>query len=410
MGSKINGDTSVSEDSAFRVGHFNINGKKLSVPLQALDIKKYHESKINFGDLDIDVGEVYRTYSKEKLKLFREFPERAAEEERKLNLWKESVKKDSSTRFLFIRFEGKEYPNEDEMKTLISISYSFSDATPIPAFPDIFKEAVTRSKRSGQPVTETKVRVTEEKLKAFFDFLDKYIGLLNDWNHKDILGIIPINIGTQNIVKLISFYYSKGVNHFYLDLNMAAFNRLIDTPLMHGILSELKRVGLEYQKTFFYSINGSPRRFTKGNSIIGGKDILTGGAGLDCVGRIHLGAGGNGKKITDPRVLEKLKLNGIRLFNKEDYGYYKLESKSLPFKLPEDNIVDKNLLIDLNKGKKFSDIFNMHQLSIENKNLRIYIQEGFKPLTKIEKEKNKVSKIDIKSIQNFRTKDLKSLI
>jgi hypothetical protein len=409
MGNKIIGDASVAEDSAFRFGKFSINGKKLEVPLQALDAKKYYESKIDFGNLSTDVAEIYLNYSREKLKLFKEYPERNADEERKIKLWKDSIK-ESAVKFLFIRFQGKEYPNDDEMKALINVSYSSSDATPIPAFPDIFKEDITRVKRDGTPITETKIRVSEDRLKEFFSFLEKYIGLLNDWNHKDILGVIPINIGAQNISKLIAFYYNNGVNHFYLDLNTATFNRLIDTPLMHAILSELKRSGLEYQKTFFYSINGSSGRFSNGNPVIGAKDILTGGAGLDCVGRIHLGAGGGGKKITDPRVIEKMKLNRIRLFNKDDYGYYRLETKSLPFKLPEDNIINKELLLNLDKGKKFGDIFNMQQLTIENQNLRLYIKEGFKPLSKIEKEKRNVSKLDLKSIQRFRREKLKSLI
>ncbi len=409
MGDKIKGDTNVSEDSAFRFGHFSIGGKKVTVPLQALDIKKYYESKIEFENTNIEVCEAYRTYNKEKLKRFREIPEESAKEERSLNLWKTAVNQDSTIKFLFIRFEGLEYPNEEEMKALINLSYSFSDATPLPSFPDIFKERVSRVKRNGQTTVENKIVVTEDKLKKHFEHLTKYIDLLNNWNHKEILGIIPVNIGVQNLVKLIAFYYNKNITHFYLDLNGAGFDRLIGTALMYGILSEIKRLGLEYQKTFFYSINNSPGRFKKGAAIIGSKDILTGGAGLDCVGRMHIKAGGGDKKITDPRVQEKLKLNRIRLFNKQDYGYYKLESRSIPFNLPEDNIINKDLLSDPNKGKKFGDIFNMHQLAIENKNLREYIKENQKPLSKIRKEKTKASKIDLNLIQRFKIK-IKSLI
>ena len=217
-----------------------------------------------------------------------------------------------------------------------------------------------------------------------------------------------MNLGTQNIVKLMSFYYGKGISHFYFDLNTAGFNNLINGSLMHGILRELKRVGLEYQKTFFYSINGSSGRFSKGVSVIGNKDILTGGAGLDCTGRLHLGKGGP-RKVLDPRVERMSKFNKIKLFNKNDYGYYRLESEKLPFKLPDDFNIDKSLFANPDIGKKYSNFFNMHQLSIESQNLRDYIDENYKPLQKIEKEKSNVSKLDIKIIKKFRM-DNKSLI
>ncbi len=174
MGNKITGDTNVSEDSAFRFGHFTINGKKVEVPLQALDAKKYYESKIDFKELKIDVAEVYRTYNKGKLAIFRKYPAEGAKEDNNLTLWKNKVGRDS-IKFLFIRFEGLDYPNEEEMKYLINISYSFSDATPIPAFPDVFKEKISRTNRKGQPIIDTKIVVTEEKLKKYFDFLKKYI-------------------------------------------------------------------------------------------------------------------------------------------------------------------------------------------------------------------------------------------
>ncbi len=403
MGNKIKGDTNVSEDSAFRHGHFTINGKTVEVPLQALDAKKYHESKINLNDLKIDVAEVYRTYNKDRLAIFKKFPAIATKEENNLDLWKHKIGKDS-IKFLFIRFEGKEYPSNEEARYLVNLSYSFSDATPIPAFPDVFKEKISRTNRKGQTVIDTKIVVSDEKLKKHFDFLKKYIETLNILNYKDILGIIPVDIGVSNITKLIAFYYDNGINNFYLDLNGRGFDRLIDTALMYGILSEIKRLGLEYQKTFFYSLNGSPGRFQKGAAIIGSKDIITGGVGLDSVGRMHIRARGGKKPSSDPRVREKEKLSRIRLFNKADYGYYKLESKSIPFNLPQDSVIDKKLLLNPNQGKKFADIFNMQQLAIENENLRIYIKENRRPLSLIRKEKTKVSQKDLSLIQRFKLK------
>ncbi len=409
MANKIKGDASVSEDSAFRYGNFIINGKNVEVPLQAIDAKKYYESKINFSNLNLDISEIYKIYNKEKLNKFKTYPEEEIKEERSLALWKNNTPEDSVMLF-FIRFEGKEYPTGEEMKMLIRLSYTFSDATPIPSFPDVFKEKISRVKGNGQPIVEDKIVVTEDKLKKHFSFLKEYVDTLNVLNHKDILGTIPINIGSSNIEKLLSFYYGEGINHFYIDFGGASFNRLISGPLMYSILSKIKMLGLEYQKTFFYSINGSPGRFQKGAKVIGSKDILTGGAGMDVVGRMHMRAGGGEKpKVTDPRVKEKMKLNKIRLFNKGDYGYYKLETKSIPFKLPEDNIINKEFLVDPNKGKKFGDVFNMHQLSIENENLRNYIKENYKPLARIKKEKAMVSPKDLSLIQKFKLK-IKSVI
>ncbi|MBR9679088.1 MAG: hypothetical protein GON13_02365 [Nanoarchaeota archaeon] len=410
MGAKINGETTVSEDSAFRLGHFDINGKRLNVPLQALDIRKYYDSKIDFGDLKVGVSEAFVKYNKKKLEKFREFPDLDRKEDAKIKLWKDAADKVSSSRFLFTRFEGPKYPTIDEMKTLITKSHSFSDATPLPALPDVFKELVTRTKRNGQVVQESKIRITDEKFKKHKSFLDTYIQLLEGWNHKDILGWLPTNWSTRNIAELIDYYYSKGINHFYLDLGTATFKSLIGSPLMTGIVMELNEIGLEYQKTFLYSINSSPGRFTANTGVIGSKDILMGGAGIDTIGRNHLAFGSNRQGKPDPRIFEKLKFNKIRLFNKSDYGYYRLNSKKLPFKLPDDSILDEKILTDINKGKAFSQIFNMQQLVIENQNIQTYIKENNEPLKIIEKEKNKAEKEDIKAIKDFRTKKLGSLI
>lgn len=409
MGNKIKGDTNVSEDSAFREGIFTINGKSLAVPLQALDLRKYSGSKISFVSEEIGVFEISKTYDLNKLKKMKQFPEEEARDRNEIIRIKSSVSGDVPC-FLFIRYFGTEYPDEDGIKKLIGISYTFSDATPLPVFPDIFREEKISRKSNGQVIKEFKPNITEDKFKKYLSFLEKYISLLNDLNHRDILGSIPINIGTSHIRELLKFYYEKGINHFYLDMNTATFNKLILGDIMYSVLSEIKRLGLEYQKTFVYCINGSSGRFAKGSMVVGSKDILTGGAGVDCIGRLHIGGGGNGKKITDLRVIEKMKLNRIRLFNKEDYGYYRLETKSLPFQLPRDNIINKDLLLDLDKGKKFSDIFNMQQLTIENKKIREEIIENFRPLSKIEKEKKNVSRLDLKSLQKFRTEKIRSLI
>ncbi len=409
MGTKIKGDTNVAEDSAFREGKFSINGKNINVPLQALDLKKYYETKVSFTDNDIEICEIFKTYDSDKLKRMKQFPTEESKDRNELIRIKSSVKENIPC-FLFLRYLGGEYPNEDQMKTLISISYSFSDATPLPILPDIFKEEQIREKSNGQVVKEIKPNITDEKFEDYVAFLDKYIELLNDLNHKDILGAIPTNMGTSRIRELLKFYYEKGIHHYFLDLNSGAFNQLIMGNLMYSILSELKRLGLEYQKTFIYCINGSPGRFTKGNVVVGSKDILSGGAGIDCIGRLHLGGGGGKSKITDPRVLEKLKLNRIRLFNKEDYGYYKLESKQLPFKLPKNSVVDVDSLLDLNKGSKYASVFNMQQLAEESKNLRENIREKYVPLTRISKEKKQVSDKDIKMINKYRTDKIKSLI
>lgn len=180
---------------------------------------------------------------------------------------------------------------------------------------------------------------------------------------------------------------------------------------MINFISTLKDVGLEYQKTFIYAINNSSGKFTKDDEAIPSKDILTPGAGMDCVGKLHIGGGGSNKN-KDERVKNKLIRNRFRLFNKEDYGYYKIDSSRMPFKFPSDSSIPQNKLntVSCNEDLIFEKMFNMEQLSIETVRMREYIEEKFQPLDMIKKEKSKVSSQDIEALRKFRLQKLKNVI
>lgn len=413
MATKINGDTTVSEDSLFRLGKFTINSKRIDVPLQAIDLNKQVKSMFKIPKEHTPICEIYRSFTPEKLERIQKDGIFQQLDEREIQRIKSSSLNHEAPSFLFTSFKANRFPNQKEVKDLINISYTHSDATPIPALPEVFKRKMTktisRGARKGIAISEIKNDINDTSFQSYLDFLSDYIDKINEWNHKDILGIVPPYFGSEHIRKLVDFYYGKGVHHFYFDCNTRMFTGMLNSQMVNFI-RRLKEVGLEYEKTFIYSLNSSAGKFSKEDQVIGAKDILTSGAGMDVIGKLHIGGGKSNRKF-DPRVGKKLIRNTFRLFNKDDYGYYKAHS-GLPFSYPKDSAIpeDKLMKVTSDADLVYEKIFNMEQLAIESQKLREYIEEKHKPLDRIKKEKKHVNDKDIKALRNFRENKLKAAL
>lgn len=405
MVNKITGDTTLSEDSLFKLGYFKINGKKINVPLHVIDLNQIQKSNLNIAKEDVDFNEIFRTYDDSKIRnIHTDGLEYRKEETSIKRIW-ETANKDKPI-CIFYRYTGQRYLTEEEIKDIINLYYTYSDLLTIPALPNIFdkkiKKIISKGKRKGQVEEKIDKNPTEEEFNEYLDFLDLYISLIRKRNNKDILGILPLVFAPSKIRVLINFYVERNVNHFYFDFNTRMYQG-IDSHFFN-FQTELEQMGHEFEKTFIYSLNGSSGKFTKNENVIGAKDILTSGIGIDAVGKLHLGGGSKKPPVTDPRVKMKLLQNKVRLFNKSDYGYYKLGDK-IPFEIKDTCLNPESITnVKADKDLLFSKIFNMEQLSKESKHLQEYISENQKPLGKIGSDKGKVDPKDLKKLKSFREK------
>ncbi len=93
--------------------------------------------------------------------------------------------------------------------------------------------------------------------------------------------------------------------------------------------------------------------------------------------------------------------NKLRLFNKEDYGYYRLDIGELEGIYPRDSIIKKESFINENSElRNLQKNFNMEQIGLETIRLRDIInnQEPKEYLS----HKTHVKKEDFKKIMNMK--------
>jgi len=96
-------------------------------------------------------------------------------------------------------------------------------------------------------------------------------------------------------------------------------------------------------------------------------------------------------------------INKIRLFNKEDYGYYRYDNpRNIDEMYPDDTIIPKSAFSAKHLITKVQRVFNTEQLGLEANNLRTEISEGT-VLPYLEK-KEYVRDLDFKKISSERTR------
>ncbi|MFW6312147.1 MAG: hypothetical protein ACOC1K_07930 [Nanoarchaeota archaeon] len=405
MVTKIKGDTTISEDSMFRLGWFSINGKKINVPLQTTDLNQTAKAPLLGMKKDLsEFNEIFRVYSKEKLNSMHSSGFAYRSEESKIKRIY-SFGNSKSPTVLFTRYTSVEYPDEEQTKDWVNLIYTYSDVIAVPVFSDIFTREISFTPKSGKNKGITRKKVvkdqpTTEEFESYKNYLDLFIQTIRRRNGKPILGSIPSFLPVAKIRDLIRFYIEHHVDSFYIDFNTRMFGG-VDSQFTN-IQQELEELGHEYEKTFLFSLNAGAGRFSGDTQIIGAKDILTSGIGVDAIGKLHIGGGDNSP--IDPVVKMKALNNRLRLFNKKDYGYYRVKNLEKSFDFPKDTIFSEKKVTSIGSEKDliYAKLFNMEQLTMESKNLRHYIEEKFKPLTLIKKEKKRVDGMDIQQLETFK--------
>ncbi|MDO9096934.1 MAG: hypothetical protein Q7U60_02270, partial [Candidatus Methanoperedens sp.] len=343
-------------------------GKNLTTPIKSLGLS----SKLVINDKIKGVNEFYRKFSldeslkKNSIYKVLSSPEKLSQLNYKFNSLVKKTDTDKEINLCFIEYDDIKYPEKKPLEFILDTAYEYSDITPLPIISNIGKRIDS-----------------EEKFEKYKKFLEESLEIIDTLNHKPIMGIVP---PVQFYVKeIVEFYAKKGIDAFVFDFDGK-------TPLsMHQTIRSFMRSLREQdllENSFIHSINTNQGRFNKEVNVVGAKDILSFGLGFDSMGERH-------KPLKGPKeFFEKLKNredNKLRLFNKEDYGYYRLGINELEEIYPIDSIIQKN--------------FNMEQIGLETIRLRDIInnqepkeylshktqvkREDFKKIIKLKKEVSK---------------------
>jgi hypothetical protein len=368
------------DDTLYITKELRVNGKNVTTPIKSLGVS----SKLVLNDKIKGVNEFYRKFSldeslkKNSIYKVLSSPEKLSDLNYKLNSLVKKTDTDKEINLCFIEYDDIKYPEKKPLEFILDTAYEYSDITPLPIISNIGKRIDS-----------------EEKFEKYKKFLEESLEIIDTLNHKPIMGIVPpVQFYIKEIVEL---YAKKGIDAFVFDFDGK-------TPLsMHQTIRSFMRSLREQdllENSFIHSINTNQGRFNKEVNVVGAKDILSFWLGFDSMGERH-------KPLKGPKeFFEKLKNredNKLRLFNKDDYGYYKLGIGELEEIYPVDSIIKKESFANEKSDlRNLQKNFNMEQIGLETVRLRDIInnqepkeylshktqvkREDFKKIMKMKKE------------------------
>ncbi|ADC65799.1 hypothetical protein Ferp_1652 [Ferroglobus placidus DSM 10642] len=335
----------VREDEKTFYSHkkVKIRGKSFKTPIKAINLRYFKSDiKLNWEEY---VGEVYKTFTKEKL-----------------------------IELVSGKVESRDRLNKDIKRALHNVP---SKSTPIIFVPALKTFEVTDSEldfiRDTESVFDFYVPPTVERVHkvATVKDIERYFSIVESFlekaegskQRKPIMGLIPITLPPVKISELLDLYFEHGIKAFCLDFAGR-------TPFTHyQQISQIQN--LLHQKdvdAFIYSVNVNIGKPSKKSSEILAQDVLSFGLGLDAIADNHLGT-------RDYGVEEKI--SDLRLFNKDDYAYQKVGLKEVEEIYPEDTAVPLKTLTSQSKKKRMAaqKLFNYEQIGIETERVRIALEE-----------------------------------
>lgn len=294
----------------------------------------------------------------------------------------------SGPSIFFMDYKGRKYPTETERNFILHTEHTFSDVQCLPITPFIAKAVIA----------------DEQPFEDYLEFIKGSIEWLKKFRKKPIMGII-VNFGYAKLEQLIKLYVDQGINAFCIDFDC-------HTPISHkSAIAQCYRILEDYgrlENSFFYAINVNQGRFVHDKSVINAKDVLSFGFGLDGLGKRHR------SKFPSKEMIERLgarwkpldrSQNRIRLFIKNDYGYYKVQSVNDIKNYPYDSSIPLSAFMNSFDAtdphtKHCERIFNMEQLGLEASKLRAIIEKEV-PIDYLEKKEH-IDPKDIQQIKKFK--------
>lgn len=380
----------------------------------------YHKREIRVGKIKIetpikaiDLSKVIKYRLPDKIRGLNYIYRKIGDIQRKGQTWIDNIKynpkkegvftyknntllnksNENDINLFFLEYEGLNYPTDEDLRVITNKIHKNSTITPLPIISDLRK------------------RINEGKQNAFqkyMGFVDECFNEISNLNYNPIMGMVPILTPTYT-EKLVDYYLDKGVNAFCVDFDGRTPSSTSDN--ITAMLKIIKNYDGDLDDIFITSINLSVGRAGKKADVIFAKDILSYGYGIDSFGEKHKKLSFKPKppKPQSSSIIEEQEINKLRLFNKEDYGYYKLGASALEKIYPKDSIIPldilKNSFMKSKKDTELQNIFNIEQQGLEALNIRELIAD--QEITKYIEGKKFVKEEDLKKMKRVQANLIK---
>lgn len=376
-------DLVFAEDCYYKTQRVKIGNKSLITPIKAVDLNKA-KTGLNFNSTMRGVNEVYKIYNSSKIGTILSTADREPEINNEIDRTYRKFTQEGELNICFTEFDDLNYPTQKELDYLTDLSHVHSDLTPLPLTPKLSKS------------------VTPENFDKYQNYIKNAIKTIEDLNNKPIMGVLPIPMPSTFLSLLLEFYLKNGINAMCLDFQGSTIGS--SKTKIRQLVKELKKQKV-LDKSFLYSINLGSGKLSKDKNVVPAKDILSYGYGFDAIGGQHI------RKKLSPEILAKLLSNknifgnSKRLFNKNDYGYYKtIGNDAITSAYSNDSGIPLASLLNLSKNKDADKIFNQEQQGLEAVKLRTVIREE-NYLLKYLETKKQVEPNDIKSLSNVKKRN-----
>lgn len=295
----------------------SIGLKHVLTPSRALHLKPtpQSESRLIKNTSVRGINEIYVKLTKDKIFLIDNKKEELTKFARKLRYIFEQEKVKDEFNLLFFAYDNKipgykknTIPSDKEIEYLCNIV--------------------------SHPSSDVLIPPLIEGLKGddYLEFLKKFFERLPSFKTNPVLmGYFPF-VATRDIRKIGSLYVEHGINMFAVDFN--GTNPLDFYPALYEIHKFTNLLKDEFKTdSYLHGFNVPLTKIHPNTNIGSAKDILTFAMGFDSFGTNHR------PSRLPPEVIDEIKKKhanyptpaikplsaAFRLFNREDYGYYKYD-------------------------------------------------------------------------------------
>ncbi len=374
-----------SDETLYGSKEITLDSKNLFTPIVSLDTRLITHNE-QLANASKGLNEIYRRLETKNYPLREIIFNRKKQDNFNSKIETEYNRTNPSKELTLclLEYAGIKYPLGRELEFILDTAYLFSDIVPLPTLPKI-----------------TATVDDESKFDQYRIFLEEIIHFLGSNKHeKPVMGVVP-RLAYVFVADLMEFYIDKGINAFYVD-----FEARNPTTLRTNLLPMFRTLAQHdmTEGSFIYAHNVDAGRIVKASDVVNAKDVLSFGFGFDAMGRRHK----NRKMPNEVRQRINTLPNRLRLFNKDDYGYYRvLNQRKIKEIYPSDSsipssIFSRGLSGDVSLLRRYEKLFNTEQLGLEAFRIRQIVKD-FIP-TEYLATKEHVKKKHIKLIKRFKDK------
>lgn len=240
------------------------------------------------------------------------------------------------------------YPHERQLEFLVRTAHGYSDLLVIPMVSRV-----------------TDKLDADTRFDRYLEFLRAAMALIETYNKKPVMGVLPMRTPFVRIGDLVSFYCNRGVRAFCLDFAGSRPDTALQS-VEQVSFSLAKENALE--ESFIHATNVSPGRPRRVTPVSPCHSILSYGYGADSFGDLHRTRMKIEGTSRDPSI------RPARLFSRLDYGDHQVNTASdLGAIQPEATDIDLEKCIG---NRDLSKLFNAEQHFLEANALPRIIQAG----------------------------------